>query len=185
MASSDPLWKQIRVPVISGILLFSFASLWTEPVRTFFGNCWSALFSDVTMPLWLSLFLWTSLLIVIFFLSFGVFNWLNEKRKGPFAQYTSDVFYDIKWCWKFTLENQLSGLKPLCVKCDRIVRAFQGNEMFAVNPVCVSCEPCNSKIYFDYDFEELKRKVILEIDHKMRTESWRESVKKQSGNVLE
>jgi hypothetical protein len=170
----DPVWsKVISVGVLSIIISLGayLTGAWPS-IKNFLLDTWNFIISSSSIPNWLIGIL--SLLSVLVIT--GFFFAIKEKSKNDnsiidWKSYRSDHFFMMKWRWTYN-HNKITTINSFCPECD--YQIFPKESLsFGILTFDYICEDCgyNSNLNVE-DPNELKHKVSLKIQKKLRNNDW-------------
>lgn len=174
-------------PVASGLIVSALAGVggvvWASAVDAW-PLVWAGLLrafvfitADVITPRW---FFWLLCLLSAVAVVVPSIAWLKSLAPAPeptWESYRTDVFFNVRWRWGYPVS--INELHPFCPKCDyRLVPV--GSDHFLHDWVDFECENCDTDLgRIRHSFTETKNKVVLKMDHKIRTGEWRAALRDQ------
>lgn len=172
--------KIIRHPVISSlitaliiVIVTNVLGLWPKISRSV-QSVLLSLISSVSVPLWL--------LIILSMISLGVvlrvlIHVISSKSvEESWRNYTEDLFYGLRWRWKYYSDGSISTVIPFCIQCD-----FQIEPSFASNFRTIDrwefrCENCGHMgKQIDESIDSFENRVQRQIQLKLRSGTWQEA----------
>jgi len=181
----DPVWSKLIVLLfvaLAGVISNHYIDWWNS-CKSFISNFYIYLRETSEIQNWIlilvSLIASLFILLILMKLLYKIFV-KKQEEKPSYQNYLSDTFFNIKWHWKQDVWGM--GVEPiydmytLCSNCE--YQIYPQEKLDAYNPgkytVSFYCEHCNTT-YKDipFSFNELKHKVILKIQHKLRTGTWK------------
>ncbi|ENP0849191.1 hypothetical protein ACM6XU_001760 [Vibrio parahaemolyticus] len=177
--SKSSFWKHPVVStVVGGLILSYFTGLgshllgFLSVVKQYLVDIYEYLNSSSTLPVW-----WVCSTSVYFVISIilkctrqffsTVVSWDNYKR---------DVFWGVEWRWSYFGSNEISNLHSLCPKCK--YQLFPYNNCWQM--VSYKCGECGYSVDVKSEGSgenDIKQRVRLKIQRKLRTGEWRDSAK--------
>lgn len=129
-------------------------------------------------PVWVLILLSFSGLVIALCV-LAVCYFLN--RTSDHFSYVSDNIFGIEWQWCWQAGKLYkNNLVPICPKprcsCRLDPREMSGYQ--AIDDISLICDHCGLRKDFDCDWDELRWKVIKEIDRRVRTEEFKERLRK-------
>lgn len=169
----DPVWSK----VIAGLILAAGAGTtgyflhWWRAIGATVGPCYTLLLAATSVPNWI-LFLF-GLLSLPTVILLGVIIWLKifpSKPASPSWQtYTTDLFFGLRWRWKYLRDGQIYDATTFCPHCDFQVYAQNVSAYRIVDHIAFQCESCGSQLGdFQESFASLEDKVKRFIQQKIR-----------------
>jgi hypothetical protein len=178
----DKVIAGLIVAAIIGVLGYFVPSVGTalKWVANGLGLLWNHFTSTISVPWWL-IYLVSLYLVLRLLRSIRRYvRALPPQATPDYANYTEDVFETVLWRWLWTSDYaDVKQLAPFCPVCDMILVSKGGGFTY----VMLYCEKCREdRLHFlEGDGRELERKVRRQIDHKLRSEEWKEIVARKSG----
>jgi len=127
-------------------------------------------------PLWLFMLMpFSGVLVLILILLIDRFF---DRTPSHFS-YVSDNILGVHWQWRWRAEKiDPSNLVPLCPDpaCSCRLDPEERSGYAAIENVSLVCDHCGFKVDFDCNWDDLRWKVVKEIDRRIRTEKFRESL---------
>lgn len=117
----------------------------------------------ITLPLWgLILLCFSGLSVFILVRLFIIY-----KKKDPdWKQYTEDKIFDVNWEWECINNNVGYNIYPFCPNCGSKLEVNIEN---GLREYLLTCGYCGYKKYLGYDYDKFKKKVLNEIDRRVKT----------------
>ena len=103
----------------------------------------------------------------------------SEKRAAPYAAYTSDEFYGLRWRWTVSSNGGFFAMKMFCPKCDFEVTAeeFEANFAGEQGHMC-QCDHCKYiTILEGVSISNLMDRAAKSAEMKIRNGEWKKAVK--------
>ena len=145
-------------------------------------NGWLSWLSfPVTWPVW-ALILLAFAGLAIACLALAVFYFVTKEashlnKETSHLDYFSDDIFGVEWNWRYIRdqldERELSAFCPnkqCACRLEPQLRSGAG----AVDVVLLVCGHCGFSKGFEYDWRQLRRKVIIEIERRVRTREFKQ-----------
>lgn len=184
--------KSIRNQIIAGVAVLAIAGLasWffgflSIPI-TYIGGIIRrgvSFFGDtVLMPRW---FYYLLVLFGLALLGLALLTRIKEREEDiSFRKYQRDTFFGVVWRWSYSSSGDFYGdsLAPYCPSDDTLL--VNKPHSFDYENAELFCETCRKDFTpREGELEELKGKVIRQIDCKLRTGEWQKVVKDHTSKV--
>jgi Zn ribbon nucleic-acid-binding protein len=89
------------------------------------------------------------------------------------AKYTHDEFFGVCWHWSFCgYELFKDDIFALCPNCSYQLDPARASLYDAVPAIELVCDHCGFRKRYDCNWDELRRKVLKEVQRLVRTEEW-------------
>lgn len=173
----DPVWSK----VIAGAILALGAT-----VATYFLNWWPTIggfansliaftLASTPTPIWLLLVL--ALLALPMLIFIGALVWQSvfpSKAHSPSWQnYTTDIFFGLRWRWKYGTGAQIYDAHTFCPHCDFQVYAKDISSYRFIDHIAFHCDSCSRHLgEFHESFNSLENKVKRFVQQKLRNRTW-------------
>lgn len=173
----DPVWSK----VIAGIILAA-----GSVVGTYFLNWWPAigealayiyqcLMARSSLPNWGLLIL--GLTSIPSLLLFGIMSWQlicpQKSQSISWRSYMSDLYFNLRWRWKYFDDGQIYDVHTFCPHCDFQVYAQDRSSFHAIDHIEFHCESCNRNLAeFEESFKSIENKTKRFIQQKIRNGTW-------------
>ena len=180
------LWHDpVGSKVISGIILAggsAFAVYWLNwwpTIRTWGGNIVSFFAASTAIPNWLFFFVLCPLvligvLITVVFLRDCFFP--PQPASPTWENYTTDLFFGVRWRWRYSETRKIYDLCTFCPHCDFQVYARNVSAYEVIPHIAFQCESCGRRLGdFPESLDSLENKTRRFIQQKLRNDSWRNS----------
>jgi len=165
------LLKITEHPVISTLLtsliLWLVGTFWIpEKLNYIYSLTKSLLFFKVAVPLivliLLGIVLTGAVILVTFF-------YISRLRDPEWLEYTSDVFMNIRWNWRYYSDGQLNtdSLRAYCPKDETPLVAERVSHNYKNRLVCETCGFASDE--FGEGRDELLSKISRQIEREVRT----------------
>ena len=173
----DPVWSKVIAAVIIGFFGLYF-SPWWQNIKSFIAGIFSYSLQDSSVTNWqLWLMSACSLLVALVIL---VVVWQTLFPTSPVSikpewkiKYTEDLFFNVRWRWRYSADNQVVSITTYCPKCDLQIYASDTSSYGAVPKISFICEICNKQSQeVQGTYSELENKVGRFIHQKIRNKTW-------------
>ena len=165
----NKIWGVLILPIVIGV-----AVNWLTPlnVPSLLGKALKWFFSlfaiKFTLPVWAILLLMLAIPLVL--LAVFILLVKNSDSESDVHKYISDIFYGIKWHWRYSgTQVDEYYLTPRCMKCSCVLETVDESAYAAIDHIGMHCSHCGSSVSFEHGFECLREKVHKEIDRKIVT----------------
>lgn len=170
------IWPK-RHPVLSGIIITAFGSVFFKEPREFlesvFLRLWMMLVSfyrwivsGVSIPCWLLILL---SVLSIAFIVMMIFKFTGKEECSPFLKYKKDFIKGVNWRWSWD-GNRVVGLTPYCPNCDMCLTYIEHSKYDLDSGTSFYCDQCERVVAnikgggMDYSMSV----IIREIDRRVR-----------------
>jgi hypothetical protein len=170
----DPVWSKVIAAVIVAVpaSVATYLLDWWPAIGRFAAQSYAFIFGSTNTPNWILLLL--IVLAVPTGLLSGAIVWqavFPQKSAGPsWLNYTTDMFYGLRWRWKFLNGGEIYDTFIFCPHCDYQVIAHQSPYLEHVEFFCDSCHRPLGE--FQETFASLASKVERSIQQKIRNGTW-------------
>lgn len=179
---SDTNNHPIRDKVVAGLIV-AFLVWMSSLIPGLWSSVWSFTRSaarwffteHVSLPVWL-LVLLSLAAAVLLLVGFVRLVQAFTLRETTWYDYKSDRFFEMVWRWAYSSSGNIQDLCCFCPNDDTVlVPVAQWNP----DRVVFRCDTCRSEFGpIESDFKEAIRKVKRQIDRKLRTDEWKQTVPK-------
>lgn len=173
----DPVGSKVIATAITG----------TAGAGIYFFDWWPAIvkgskatfdfvFSNTTVPNWLLGILLVPLLLVLIVVGVVIRNKRHTTHHFPaWISYTTDIFFNIRWTWRYDVSNKIIELFSFCPDCDfQIYPKRYLNFVRDFTHINFHCENCGHNFgNFPEDIAQFENKVIRHIQRKIRNGEWK------------
>ena len=146
-----------------------------EKLRKVLGGTWAFLLSATPISHWLIGLGGLIVLLVVLMSMRSVVIAKGSQAEGrlDWYRYTTDIFFGIRWRWKYEPSGEPTNPICFCPRCDcqllaHNVGAYSGIDRTAFH--CVSCDATVEEI--GESLENVEQKVSLLIQKNLRTGAW-------------
>ena len=141
----------------------------------FFLALYAHLVSTASVPLWL-------VYAAAFTLLFILLKKIKHMGEGIVDQnpytYTTDLFHGVRWRWRLNQKGSPYDIAVFCPKCDMQLQPDSGQFGISTLFYCDKCDVAFEGIHMP--FRELENWILREIQRKLRTGDWKQSLNNQS-----
>ncbi|CAK2051384.1 putative TFIIB-type zinc ribbon-containing protein [Vibrio crassostreae] len=173
-------WRDPVVSAVVGGLILSgvtasgtyFLGYWSV-LKEFFVDFYTYLVSPSNVPIW-----WVGLSSIVTILVFGFVLYLflqnkKETRTVSWKGYKYDNFWGVEWHWTY-FGNSIERINPLCPNCKyQLISEPSYTNYEKTTYKCEDCGYCTD--VSGHSESDVKRKVNLKIQQKVRTGKWYET----------
>ena len=155
-------WKKWFVLISVIVLIIGLIGLWKA-------NLLKWLQYQITWPVWALILLSLSGLVIA-----SLIRALTDSlgRIPEHFLYISDNVFGVEWHWRYQ-EGKLyeKYFEPFCpnVECSCILEPVRRSAYQAIDDVALVCDRCGFTKDFEYNWDQLRWKVVKEIDRRIRT----------------
>jgi hypothetical protein len=180
----DSVWANVIAAIIFAIVtsVASYLVGWWPKISEIAIATWDFLFVVSALPnLLIGLVVLLAIPTIIFLC---IFFW-QEIFKGKKTQedwlfYKEDKFFNLRWRWSYSENNQIDRLAVFCPHCDFRIFPQEVSQYAVLDHIAFSCDSCHSNLAdFPESYRSLKSKVERFIEQKVRNHSWKDVVKKK------
>jgi hypothetical protein len=170
---NDPVWSK----VIAGLILALGAT-----IATYFLDWWPvfgrlasqgyafALASTPT-PHWLLLLLILLALPTVFLTA--AIAWASTFPTPSWRDYTTDIFFGLRWRWRYFSDGGIDEPHTFCPHCDFQVFPQDVSAYRVVDHITFRCDSCGRHLAeFEESFASLENKIKRFIQQKIRNGTW-------------
>lgn len=172
---TDPVWSKVIASAIFGAVLYvpTAYGLWPD-LWTIVKAGWGLLLSPSAVPNWLVGLGVVSVILWVIQAISAIRDGLASINPGEaWRSYKTDVFYGLRWQWKYADNGDIARLIPLCGQCSYQLHPHAAGGYSVISRIAFHCDICaKDSQEFDGDFQDLKDKVIRMIHQKLRTNTW-------------
>ena len=170
----DPVWsKVIAFIIITFIVSIAtyFLNLWSV-ISTFAAQCYFFAFASTSISHWILFILILFALFAILFLA--VKAWLKIFPLASSSKhYKTDLFFGVRWRWKFDWNGEICDIQTFCPYCDYEVYAHNSSIYDSIDRIVFFCEDCGCNLgEFPGSLYSLEDKAKRLIDKKIRHGTW-------------
>lgn len=126
----------------------------------------------VTVPVYVLIIVLALLLGSVWLVARFVKYMASSSPSQPWLTYVSDNLFGVDWNWQYH-DGQLTayGITALCPKPScRCRLSPQRSSMYdAIKEIGLVCQNCGFQKDFDCDWETLERRVLIEVERRIRT----------------
>jgi hypothetical protein len=169
----DPVWSK----VIAGVILAGGATAatsyfrWWDAVGRFVAQLWGYVVSRTPTPNWLLAGL--TLLAVPTLLLVGR-ACSSTSPRSALAAYRTDLFFGLRWRWRYGEGGLPFDLYSFCPSCDYQVYAEHRSLYSAVPQIVFHCDNCGRDVaQLQEPLESLESKIRRLIQQRIRSDAWR------------
>lgn len=176
----DPVWAGVIAAVFSAGMLavLSYLGGFWPTFALWLKGGWEYLLVETTVPNWLVLLLTLVSLPTILVGLILLWQRLRPSTAtgANWRSYTEDVFFGLRWRWRFGDDGDIYGVNTFCPHCDFQVFPQNASAWNAVDHIRFHCDSCHAELG---DFQEaygaLKNKTERFIQQRIRNGSWVEA----------
>ena len=164
-------WKKWAGPVLSTAAVVTLVALWRSRILNSLG-------ARLHVPGWLVLVLGL-LAVLVSLICWSLTH--AGKAQRDWRDYVSDELLGLVWHWRYARnEIQELSLSAFCPHCRHRLQPQQDADHRPPGPktapVTLLCPHCGFKREFDSHFDQLKAKVIAEIERRLNTGEYRQRI---------
>lgn len=178
---ADPVWSKVIAGVIlaTGGIAISYFMNWWPAIGANANSALNFVGQTSPVPNWLiglggicsSLVLFV-LAVVIWQLVFSK----QEESQNTWRSYVTDIFFDLRWHWRYGSDGGIYNLYSCCKTCDYQVHPENSSGYAAVTRLVFRCDVCRREVGpFEEEPFEIESKVRRHIQQKLRTGAWNAS----------
>lgn len=139
--------------------------------------CFTWFFDRAYLPRWLHLLIAGFAIAYLYEKVMPLLRGEQGPREPTFTDFTEFDRYGLVWRWTWA-NSRPKNITAFCPRCDRIMRYQEDNRLFDPEPTEFFCQDCRGvRIACEGKHYETIKKVNLEIEHCVRTGSWKQHVK--------
>jgi hypothetical protein len=174
-AYKRPVWL-VGLMVVIVLLILGGWFGWVPKLFHWFG-------SDIQVSKWFLCLTWLAgclTPVIVAGVLAILFHWRSSQagvtNQNDWKRYTSDIIFGVRWEWDY-LRDSLTDVTAYCpnTKCNcrlDLVKDYGRSGYNEHVPVSLVCPHCNFKTECDWDEHELRRRVRIEIDRRLRTNEY-------------
>ena len=169
----DPVWSKVISAAIMAVVVIIFP--WWQRVTTLLEKTYVIFLQHSLMPNWLVGLMALCSLIVIMIVVVTVWSsfWPNSSVPNWKSEYREDLFFNIRWRWRYSTDNAVTGILSYCPECDLQIYSINAGGYRAIPTIVFVCECCNTKSReFDESYSKLENKIERFIHQKIRNKTW-------------
>jgi hypothetical protein len=174
----DPVWSKVIATGIIGMLVFiadHYLNILSK-LQNFANITFAYINSSTEIKNWLLLIMSLCSLLVGIFLIALIWNlFFSKKEQIGWKSYQSDNFYGLEWHWEYNMfTEEPEELYTLCPNCK--YQLFPDEHQYPTPILKYHCENCHTQFpTINLLYSNLKHKIILNIQQKLRTGAYRQS----------
>lgn len=179
--------QEVLVGVIAGVVVAALTSwyLWDGlssyvlwPTLNFAWACIVWITSSALFPRWLFYSCLLGTLTFVFLLGWSF--WRDQTDSLNCKNFTEIVHFGIRWRWNWYRGN-VGTLRPYCLDCDREMITTNTDRYASFQQTRFTCPHCrHGEVELNAHHKDIDNYVRIEIDHALRTDRWKQLVKKDS-----
>ena len=173
----DPVWSK----VIAGAILAVGATVatyfldWWPVIGRFISSSYVVALSSASVPVWVIVLVVLLALPTVLFLAALIWKRLFPSQSSPpsWKLYTSDIYFGLRWRWRYLDEGHIYDMHSFCPHCDFQVYARDVSSYRVISHIAFSCESCGQQLGdFQESLESLENKIKRFIQQKIRNGTW-------------
>jgi hypothetical protein len=174
----DPVWSK----VISGAILAGAAAVvaylldWWPAIRRVVELGYEFIVSRTATPNWLlgALVLLTVPTVIILAAMLWARVFPSRSSPASWTGYTTDLFFGLRWRWRYLDGGLPYDLHTFCPNCDFQVYAHNASPYSAVDRIGFHCDSCGRDLgEFEEPLASVESKAQRFIQQKLRNGTWR------------
>jgi len=163
---NDSVWSKVIAGAILTVLAIIGTRLlnWWPTIGRFIKSIWGFILSTTAVPNWLLGILSLLSLSVIFIIFAIVWEQFHpsQTQELDWHTYTSDIFFGLRWRWRYSIYSGIYNLCSFCPNCDYQIYHYDSR-----------CDSCGKILDQSYESQDaLEDKVERLIQQKLRNGTW-------------
>lgn len=174
---NDPVWSK----VIAGVILATSATVatyfldWWPAIGKFGAQSYPFTLASSSIPNWLLFLLGLLGLPTVILL--GAVVWQKvfppQSTAPSWRSYTTDLFFGLRWRWRYFDDGQIYDAHTFCPYCDFQVYAQDVSSYRVIDHIAFHCDSCGRRLAeFQESFTSLENKTKRFIQQKIRSGTW-------------
>ena len=172
----DPVWSKVIAGAILGLgaLILSYVFDWWPWIFSTAYRAVAFISSESAIPHWALLV--GGLLALFGLICVGILMWarfFETDARTSWKSYTSDIFFGLKWRWKYTTDGSIWEVVSFCPQCDYQVLPQRSSAYNVIIAIDYHCESCGRDLAeFTDSYEVLESRVVRSAQQKLRNGTW-------------
>lgn len=181
---NDPVWGSVIAAVIvaSAAAVGSYFSGWWPDISQFVRNAYAFASSSTAIPNWLIgvvMLLAIPTIVIAAALSWQAIR-PSTLSVVDWRSYSTDIFFNLRWRWKYLSGGQISSMHVFCPQCDFQLFPEDVSAYRAVDHIRFRCDSCHRVVgEFQESLLSLESKAGRFVQQKLRNDSWPRSPNNQ------
>lgn len=173
---NDAVWSKVIAGIILavGATIASYFLDWWPAIGRFATRSYVFTKASSSISNWLLLLLGLLALPTVLITGAVVWQKIFPKSAGSsWRNYTSDIFFGLRWRWRYFDDGQIYDVHTFCPYCDFQVYALNVSAFRVVDHIAFQCDGCGRRLGdFQESFESLEDKTTRFIQQKIRNGTW-------------
>ena len=179
----DPVWSKVIASVIlaMGAAISAYFLDWWPLIGQFAFQSYQFILASTFVPNWALLIM--GLLSLPALVLLGAVAWQtvfrSEQPSLSWRNYTTDIYFGLRWRWRYFDDGQIYDTHTFCPHCDFQVYSRDVSFYSAIDHIAFHCDSCGRHLgEFQESLASLESKTKRFIQQKVRNGTWRD----QSGS---
>jgi hypothetical protein len=176
------LWHDpVGSAVISAIIFAIGASTasyflnWWPAIRKLVAQLYALGFEFSSISNWVLLCLCLLALPTVIYICTLTWKYIHPSKSLPITwrSYTTDIFFKLRWRWKYLEDDSFIDIYTYCPHCDYQVYPKDSASYHMINNISYHCESCGRNLLeLQETFASLSNKVVRLAQQKIRNKAW-------------
>lgn len=174
---SDPVWSKVIATLIiaAAAAAGSYFLDWWPTIGGALTEAYRFLQASTTLPNWALILGGISSLPSVLLVGALLRHWLwdSDSQSPSWQSYVSDIYFDLRWRWKYLDDGNIYDVHTFCPHCDYQVFAGHVSPYRMIDHIGFKCDSCGRKLAeFQDSYESLENKTKRFIQQKLRNGTW-------------